>query len=101
MLEGAFVDELALLQPTPGYMRLVNDHILCVWQRRCAEAGERTAGQERWVKAIPQKLDRLDEAFLCSESIDLIICSRQRDKLREELTCRRSTTTPRQSTNST
>ena len=29
-LEGAFVDELALLQPTPGYMRLVKDRILCV-----------------------------------------------------------------------
>lgn len=25
VLEGAFVDELALLQPTPGYMRLVKD----------------------------------------------------------------------------
>jgi hypothetical protein len=30
-LEGAFVDELALLQPTPAYMRLVKDRILCVW----------------------------------------------------------------------
>jgi site-specific DNA recombinase len=30
-LEGAFVDELALLQPTPGYMRLVKDRILHVW----------------------------------------------------------------------
>lgn len=27
-LEGAFVDELALLQPTSGYMRLVKDRIL-------------------------------------------------------------------------
>jgi hypothetical protein len=27
-LERAFVDELALLQPTPGYMRLVKDRIL-------------------------------------------------------------------------
>ena len=27
-LEGAFVDELALLLPTPGYMRLVKDRIL-------------------------------------------------------------------------
>ena len=70
-LEGAFVDELALLQPTPGYMRLVKDRILCVWEQRCAEAGERTAEQERRVKAIRQKLDRLDEAFLYSESIDL------------------------------
>jgi hypothetical protein len=33
-----------------------------------------------------QKLDRLDEAFLYSESIDLTSYSRQRDKLREELT---------------
>jgi hypothetical protein len=42
--------------------------------------------QERRVKAIQQKLDRLDEAFLYSESIDLTSYSRQRDKLREELT---------------
>jgi site-specific DNA recombinase len=86
VLEGAFVDELALLQPTPGYMRLVKDRILCVWQQRCAEAGERTTEQERRVKTIRQKLDRLDEAFLYSESIDLATYSRQRDKVREELT---------------
>ena len=70
-LEGAFVDELALLQPTPGYMRLVKDRILYVWEQRRAEAKDRTAEQERRVKAIQQKLDRLDEAFLYSESIDL------------------------------
>jgi hypothetical protein len=34
-LEGAFVDELALLQPTPGYMRLVKDRILHIWEQRC------------------------------------------------------------------
>ena len=38
------------------------------------------------MKAIQQKLDRLDEAFLYSESIDLTSYSRQRDRLREELT---------------
>ena len=85
-LEGAFVDELALLQPTPGYMRLVKDRILHVWEQRRAEASERTTEQERRVKVIQQKLDRLDEAFLYSESIDLTSYSRQRDKLREELT---------------
>jgi site-specific DNA recombinase len=85
-LEGAFVDELALLQPTPGYMRLVKDRILHVWEQRRAEASERTTEQERRVRAIQQKLDRLDEAFLYSESIDLTSYSRQRDKLREELT---------------
>jgi hypothetical protein len=57
-----------------------------VWERRRAEANERTTEQERRVKASQQKLDRLDEAFLYSESIDLTSYSRQRDKLREELT---------------
>jgi hypothetical protein len=85
-LEGAFVDELALLQPTPGYMRLVKDRILHVWEQRRAEAKDRTAEQQRRLHAIQQKLDRLDEAFLYSESIDITSYGRQRDKLREELT---------------
>jgi hypothetical protein len=85
-LEGLFVEELALLQPTPGYMRLVKDRILHVWEQRRAEANERTTEQESRVKAIQQKLDRLDEAFLYSESIDFTSYGRQRDKLREELT---------------
>jgi hypothetical protein len=101
VLEGAFVDELALLQPTPGYMRLVKNRILHVWEQRRAEANERTTEQERRVKAIQQKLDRLDEAFLYSESIDLTSYNRQRDKLREELTLAQIDATPKQSTNST
>ena len=44
-LEGAFADVLAELQPTPGYMRLVKDRILYVWQQRWAEATDRTAAQ--------------------------------------------------------
>ena len=86
VLEGAFVDELALLQPTPGYMRLIKDRILYAWKQRCAEARERTADVERRVKSVRKKLDRLDEAFLYAESIDLPTYTRQRDKLREELT---------------
>jgi hypothetical protein len=85
-LEGAFVDELALLQPTPGYMRLVKDRILHLWEQRRAEAKDRTAEQHRRVHGIQLKLDRLDEAFLYSESIDVTSYGRQRDKLREELT---------------
>ena len=85
-LEGAFADELALLQPSAGYMRLVNDRILYVWEQRRAEARDRTAGQERQVKAIQQKLDRLDDAFLFAQSIDRTSYERQRDRLREELT---------------
>ena len=46
-LEGAFADEFALLQPTAGYMRLVKDRILHVWEQRRAEAKDRTAFAER------------------------------------------------------
>ncbi len=38
------------------------------------------------MSAIQQKLDKLDEAFLYSESIDVSTYGRQRDKLREALT---------------
>ena len=84
-LEGAFVDELGLLQPTPGYMRLVKDRILHVWEQRRAEANDRTAEQQRRVSAIQQKMDKLDEAFLYAEAIDVTTYGRQRDKLREEI----------------
>ena len=42
--------------------------------------------QQRRVSAIQLKLDKLDEAFLYSEAIDVTTYGRQRDKLREELT---------------
>ena len=38
------------------------------------------------VSAIQQKMDKLDEAFLYWEAIDVTTYGRQRDKLREELT---------------
>ena len=69
-LEGAFADELALLQPTPGYMRLVKERILYVWEQRRAQAKDRTVEQEKRVKLIQQRLDRLDDAFLFQQSID-------------------------------
>jgi hypothetical protein len=51
-------------------------------RKRTSGRRNRSAG----LKAIQHKLDRLDEPFLYSESIDLTSYSRQRDKLREELT---------------
>jgi Recombinase zinc beta ribbon domain/Recombinase len=33
-LEGLFADELALLQPTPGYMRLLKESVLQIWKAR-------------------------------------------------------------------
>ena len=47
---------------------------------------EEVASAEHRTKAIQQKLDRLDDAFIYKESIDLGTYERQRDRLREELT---------------
>jgi hypothetical protein len=74
------------LQPTPGYMRLVKDRVLRAWRDLKTEAKQRIAIIERKQKAIQQKLDRLDEAFLFERTIDIERYDRQRDKLREELT---------------
>ena len=67
-------------------MRLAKDRILCLWEQRRAEAKGRATEQQRRVSAILQKLDKLDEAFLYLESIDVSTYARQRDKLREALT---------------
>jgi hypothetical protein len=44
------------------------------------------ASAEHRARAIQQKLDRLDDAFIYKESIDLGTYERQRDRLRKELT---------------
>ena len=41
-LEGLFADELALLQPTPGYMRLLKESVLQIWKARKAAVREET-----------------------------------------------------------
>jgi hypothetical protein len=93
-LEGAFSDELERLQPTPGYMRLVKDLVLRAWRAREVEVGRDAADAERSAKAIQQKLDRLDEAFIYAKAIDLDTYERQRDRLRQELTLTQIDRTP-------
>src|SRR4051812_29086669 len=85
-LEELFVDELARLQPTAGFMRLVKDRVLHVWREMKSDAAQRIAEMERKQKAIREKLDRLDQAFLFERTIDIDTYDRHRDKLREELT---------------
>jgi hypothetical protein len=85
-LEGLFADELALLQPTPGYMRLLKESVLQIWKARKAAVTEELANAERAAKAIQDKLNRLDEAFLFERSIDIETYDRHAEKLREELT---------------
>jgi hypothetical protein len=85
-LEGLFADELKELQPTAGFMRLVKEHVLRAWEQRKAEVSQDISEIERRAKAIQQKLDRLDEAFLFAQSIDIDTYDRHKDKLRQELT---------------
>ncbi len=85
-LEGLFVEELERLQPTPAYMRLIKESVLRAWHDQKAAIRQAASDNERRVKAIQQRLDRLDEAFIFAKSIDLDTYERQRDKLREELT---------------
>ncbi len=46
-LEGLFADELALLQPSPGYMRLLKESVLQIWKARKAAVSEEIASAER------------------------------------------------------
>lgn len=88
-LEGLFADELARLQPTPGYMRLLNESIGQIRKARKASIKTELADTERSAKAIQEKLDRLDEAFLFERSIDIETYDRHAEKLREALTLAR------------
>jgi len=52
-LEGLFADELALLQPSPGYMRLLKESVLQIWKARKATAREELANAERVCQSDP------------------------------------------------
>ena len=67
-------------------MRLVKEHVLRRWAQRKAEVCRDVRERERREKAVRQKLDRLDEAFLFAQSIDIETYDRHKDKLRQELT---------------
>jgi hypothetical protein len=70
-LEELFVDELARLQPTAGFMRVVKDRVLHAWREMKTDAAQRIAEIERRQKAIREKLDRLEQAFLFERTIDI------------------------------
>jgi hypothetical protein len=60
--------------------------VLRAWELRKAEVCRAVADVERRTKAIEQKLDRLAEAFLLAQSIDIETYDRHKNKLRQELT---------------
>ena len=51
-LEALFTDELARLQPSPGYMRLLKESVLQIWKARKAAVRADLADAERRAKAI-------------------------------------------------
>jgi len=67
-------------------MRVVKELVLKAWQERKAEVSRDADDTARRAKAIQQKLDRLDDAFLFTQSIDITTYERHRDKPRQELT---------------
>ncbi len=85
-LESLFADELARLQPSPGYMRLLKESVLQIWKARKAAVQIELANAERQATEIQKRLDRLDEAFLFERSIDIDVYDRHAEKLRQELT---------------
>jgi hypothetical protein len=60
--------------------------VLQIWKARKAAVREELHRAERATKAIQEKLDRLDKAFLFERSIDIETYDRHAEKLREELT---------------
>jgi hypothetical protein len=80
---------IVISKPSPGYRRLLKESVLQIWKARKAAVSEEIASAERAAKAIQDKLDRLDEAFLFERSIDIETYDRHAEKLREELTLAR------------
>jgi hypothetical protein len=70
-------------------MRLLKESVLQIWKARKAAVREEFANAERATKAIQDKLERLDEAFLFERSIGIETYDRHAEKLREELTLAR------------
>lgn len=78
-LEGLFADELPLLQPTPGYMRLLKESVLRIWKARKAAVREELDKAE-----APRRRFRRSSTAWTKHS-----CSNARS------TSRRTTATPR------
>lgn len=67
-------------------MRLVKERVIQVWDRAKTDVREKAEAVERRIKAIRQRIDRLDNAFLYEQSIDIDTYDRHKERLNEELT---------------
>jgi len=53
-----------VIPETDDHMRLLKESVLRVWHERKASVKNEVASAEQRGKAIQQKLDRLDDAFI-------------------------------------
>jgi len=63
-LEGLFADELALLRPSPGYMRLLKESVLQIWKARKVAVRDELANASSSVRSTsrPTTATRRDYA---------------------------------------
>jgi hypothetical protein len=82
----SFAEELALVQPPPGYMPPLTESVPQIWKARKTAVRDELTKAERTAKATQDKPDRWDEAVLFERSIDIETYDRHAQKLREEFT---------------
>jgi hypothetical protein len=70
-------------------MRLVKARVVKVWDQARTDVKEKTEAVERRIKTVRQRIDRLDNAFLYEQSIDIDTYDRHKERLNEELTLAR------------
>jgi hypothetical protein len=83
-MEDRFLDVLRSLQPRNDYFPLFREIVLDCWKPECDEVRKTTAGMERRVSDLKQKLARVEDRFI-SDEIDQRSYRELRDRLRYDL----------------
>jgi len=85
-LEETFLDCLASLKPCADFLALFEAVVMDVWESSRAATTTLVASLEAQVKALEDKRELLEEAFLYKNAIDQGTYQRHRDKLSAEIT---------------
>ena len=83
-LEGAYLESLTELAPTPEFMKLFRAVVLDVWRNRHDAARKLAGKQDRRVRELERRKARLEEAFLYEDTIDRATYQKHSDRLSEE-----------------
>lgn len=86
VLERAFLDLLASLQPKPSYLRLFRAIVTDVWKSERTNAQSVRKAAEKRIEALNEQSEQLDRCFIFDRSIEKAAYQRQRDRLRAEIT---------------